>query len=99
MRKESPVDLFRDVYDAMNKRQRQEISWLAIEGEGEDARVLGEGSWNQMIAISAAAIDEAAKCKSDTYEDYREEVIAILKGLGEGMLDGGMDYYMKRLNH
>ena len=93
------INLFRDLYEAMDEKQRQSISWIAIEGSGDDLRILGEGSWKQMISIAAAAIDEAAKSESRNYEEYREEVMSILKGLGGGFMDGGIDYYTKGLNH
>lgn len=85
------IDAFKDIWDAMTPEQREGIAWIARKGD----RVIGEGSDEDMLGIAIAAIDQMAKFRADTYEEYREHVIAAAHGLATGLLDGGIDWYLR----
>ena len=86
------LDMFRDVWQAMTPEQQKGISWIALKGD----RVLGESADGDMMALGIAAVDVAAKHRSENYGEYREQVIAICQGMAKGLLDGGIDFYLKR---
>lgn len=85
------IDMFKDLWDAMTPDQQKGISWIATNG----TKTIGDTDRDDLMELAIAAINSVAKQRSDNYEDYREQVIAMCQGIGTGLLDGGIDYYVR----
>lgn len=86
------IDAFKDLWDAMDEKQRDGIAWMAV----KDDRVLGRGEDNDLIKIGCAAFNEVARFRSTNYQEYQDQVVALAKGLASGLLDGGIEYYLRK---
>jgi hypothetical protein len=91
------IDSFNDLWDAMTIEQKHGVSWLATYRDPEgQIRTLGSAETkDEFLGIAVAAIDSMAKYDNGSYESYADEVVASLKGIGKGLLDGGIHHYLE----
>lgn len=87
------IDMFQDLWAAMTPEQQKGISWMAYDRNSE--RHLGEADNGDLMHMLIACLDATAKARSDNYEEYRDQVSALCQGAAIGLLDGGINYYLR----
>ncbi len=86
------LDMFKDLWDAMTPEQQEGICWIALKGD----RRIGEGSDNEFLHLAIACVDCVAKCRSTNFQEYQDQVIEMCKGIGQGLCEGGEEYYFNK---
>lgn len=93
------VDMFNDLWEAMTDEQKKGISWLAtgVTNRGE-VIAYGDTSLESWMDFIATAANSLARERSTNYEEYQEQVIALCKGIASGLLEGGIQPYLREGN-